>query len=246
MTPSLGLFEVRQSRADRPHRRQQIDRDADRPSGLVVGRAETRGVVDEDVDPAECGCRLVDIARDRGSVGEIAYGGMGDAAVPGNLLTCGRQPLGAARADRHARTRLGKGKRDRPADAPAAAGDDRTLAGKIDLHASSSALRCRSMRRSAERRKGLARPSGHPQFPADSGIAGKKSDFAAVRGRIDGTKLLILAELQRQFPKPLNRGIFPPNSGIFSLNRGRSGEYLCFLLSVACRSMCRSADPRKG
>ncbi len=62
---------------------------------------------------------------------------MRGAAVPGDLLARGGEPLGAAGADRHSRTRLGKGERDRAADAAAAAGYNRALAGKIDVHASS-------------------------------------------------------------------------------------------------------------
>ena len=56
------------------------------------------------------------------------------AAVSSDLFARGGEPLGAAGADRHPRTRLGKSERDRAADAAAAAGDDRALAGKIDVH----------------------------------------------------------------------------------------------------------------
>jgi hypothetical protein len=58
--------------------------------------------------------------------------------MPGDLIMRGGEPLGATGADRHTGAGLGKSKRDRTPDAPAAAGDDGALAGKIDLHASSS------------------------------------------------------------------------------------------------------------
>jgi hypothetical protein len=98
---------------------------------------ETRSIVDQDVDPAQCGRCSLDIARDCGFVGEIADRGMRGAAVQGDLLAGGGEPLGAAGADRHAGAGLGKGECDGAADAAAAAGDDRPLAGKVDIHASS-------------------------------------------------------------------------------------------------------------
>ena len=58
--------------------------------------------------------------------------------MPGDLIMRGGEPLGATGADRHPCTRLGKGECDRAPDAPAAAGHDRVLAGKIDPHDGSS------------------------------------------------------------------------------------------------------------
>ena len=106
------------------------------PAGLVVAGAEARGVVDQDVDAAERLGGRGDIGRERRAVGNVAGRGMRLDTVRGDLVAHRGQRLGAARADRHRRARLGAGQRDRPADPPAAAGDHRPLAGKIDVHLS--------------------------------------------------------------------------------------------------------------
>src|SRR5262249_34366001 len=107
------------------------------PALLIIGRTKTGSVIDQNIDPAECGRSVFDIARDRGFVGKVADGGICGATVPGDLLARFDEPFGAAGTDRNGGTGLGEGKRNRVADAAAAAGDDRALAGKIDVHVSS-------------------------------------------------------------------------------------------------------------
>ena len=135
----FGLFEVGQRRPRRPHRCQQIDRDAGGPSGFVVAGPEPRGIVDENVDAAEGAGRFRNVAWNGRSVRKIADRGMGDAAMPGDLVAGSFECLGAARANRHAGAGLGKGQCNRAPDPAAASGDNGALAGNVDLHASSTA-----------------------------------------------------------------------------------------------------------
>ena len=134
----LGFFEVGQRRPRRPHRRQQVDRDAGGPSRFVVAGPEPRGIVYENVDAAESVGRFCDVAWDGRGVRKVADCGVSDAAMPGDLVAGSFERFGAARANRHAGAGLGKGKCDRPPDAAAASGDDGAFAGDVDLHASSS------------------------------------------------------------------------------------------------------------
>jgi hypothetical protein len=124
-----GAFQERQRRPDRPHGAEEIDIDAGGPAGLVMAGAEAGGVVDQDIDAAERGTGLLDVALNRRAVGEIADRGMRLDAVLGDLSAHLLQRLGAAGADRDRGARLGAGQRDRPPDAAAAAGHHRPLSG---------------------------------------------------------------------------------------------------------------------
>ena len=86
----------------------------------------------------------------------------------------GGEPLGATGADRHTGAGLGKGKGDRTPDTAAAAGDDRALASKIDLHASSwTFARRTACVAAAIEKRGAQSPPAILNSPAYSGIAGK-------------------------------------------------------------------------
>src|SRR3546814_7860065 len=54
------------------HAAHQVDIDRGGPAFLVIGAAETRGIVDQDVDAAEGFRRILDIAAHRRAVAEIA------------------------------------------------------------------------------------------------------------------------------------------------------------------------------
>ena len=69
---ALGILEERQRGLGGVHDRHHVHRHADRPAGLVVGRAETGCVVDQDVDAAECLRRIGDVAADRRAIGQVA------------------------------------------------------------------------------------------------------------------------------------------------------------------------------
>jgi hypothetical protein len=112
----------------------QIDVEALLPAGLVIGAAEPRGVVYEDVDAAERRGGFRDVAGDLRRLGEVAHRGMRLVPVSGDLVARPRQGLGAAGADRHRGARLGAGQRDRPPDAAAAAAHHHPLARQIDVH----------------------------------------------------------------------------------------------------------------
>jgi hypothetical protein len=96
--------------------------------------AETRRVVDQDIDAAEGRAGLGDIPRDRRRIGKIADCGMRPDPVLLDLGADAVERLGASGTDRNRGSRLGVGERDRPPDASAAAGHHCTLSGKIDVH----------------------------------------------------------------------------------------------------------------
>jgi hypothetical protein len=97
---------------------------------LVVGAAEARCVVHEDVDAAERGGRVFHVFRDGRGVCEIASGGVDLPALRLQLGLGLLQRLGAARTDGDVRAALGKPERDRAANAAAGAGDDDVLSGE--------------------------------------------------------------------------------------------------------------------
>ena len=114
------------------HRRHQVDGDARLPTGLVVARAEARGVVDEDVDAAERCRRGRDVTGNGRAVGEVASKGMRGGAKTGELGARRLERLLAPRADRHGSTRLREAEGNAAPDAAAAAGDDHALACEIE------------------------------------------------------------------------------------------------------------------
>ncbi len=131
---TTGRLHMRERRPARSHRRHQIDRNAGLPPGLGIGRAEARGVVDEDVDPAQRLGRAGDIGGDLPGIGEVAHRGMRLDPGRSDRQAGVFERLGAARADRHRRAGSGETERDRPPDSPAAAANHRPFTRKIDLH----------------------------------------------------------------------------------------------------------------
>ena len=116
------------------HHRHHVDAERGGPALLVIGLPETRGVVDEDIEPAERLHGLRHIGRDLIGVSEIDAGSMGGDAERLDLLARRFQRPGPACADRDGRPARGEAERDRAADATAAAHDDHALAGEFPGH----------------------------------------------------------------------------------------------------------------
>src|SRR5262249_2891782 len=72
--------------------------------------------------------------RDGGGLADIAHGRVDRPAVRCKLGARPFEPVGAARADRHAGAGLGEGERDGAADAAAAGGDDDASSAEIQGH----------------------------------------------------------------------------------------------------------------
>ena len=113
---------------------EQVDVDALLPAFLAVAGPEAGGVVDEDVDPAECGGGFVHIGFDGCRIGHVADGCMHGRAVRGQLVVRGLQRVGATPADRHMHAFGGERVGDGQADTAAAAGDHGPSAGKKSVH----------------------------------------------------------------------------------------------------------------
>src|SRR4029077_2824853 len=116
------------------HDRHEVDVDALGPARLVVARAETRRIVDQDVDAAErLRCRR-DVGGNGVLVGEIAYASMRLDAVRQDLVhrrvECGLAPGANRNGGAGSREREG----NRPPDTPAAAGDYGALTFQANLH----------------------------------------------------------------------------------------------------------------
>jgi hypothetical protein len=101
--------------------------------GLVEPAGEMRaGIAHHDIDAAEA---LDDIPDQRRDVGRLAEIGHEDAALAGaQLRERGIEPLALAAADRDPAALLAEPARDRETDPAGAAGDQRGLAGKAEVH----------------------------------------------------------------------------------------------------------------
>ena len=116
------------------HDRHHVDREVGAPALVVVRRAEGRGVVDQKVDAAQGSDGVAHVAAHLVAIRQIGAGGMGLAAELGDLGPGLLERLGITGADRDVAAAGREAQRNRLADAPAAAADDRLLAREIDLH----------------------------------------------------------------------------------------------------------------
>ena len=126
----LGLHDVVHRLAEE-HRGQQVEGDdlfveARRHRG-TLGRWGAAGVVDEDVDPTRALDRGVDHGTDLLGISNVSRDEVGFASVGGHWRVGG-----VAGTDDHLGAMVEKGRRNDPAEAFRAAGDDRRAAGQIE------------------------------------------------------------------------------------------------------------------
>ena len=101
--------------------------------GLVEPAGEMRaGIAHHDVDAAEALDDILDQGRDVGRLAEIGHEAFGLAGA--HLRQRGVEPLALAAADRDPAALLAEPARDRETDPAGAAGDQRGLAGKAEVH----------------------------------------------------------------------------------------------------------------
>src|SRR5690606_17793309 len=126
--------QVREGGTTGAYRPEQVHLDARRPAGFVVGPAETRGVVHQDVDAAQRAGRRRHVVGDAVGLREVAAGGLDRAAAFGELRLGGSQRFLAPGADGHVRALRRETERDRPADPAAAAGHDDAASLELSCH----------------------------------------------------------------------------------------------------------------
>jgi hypothetical protein len=136
--PARTFFQPGQRLARAAHVAEQLDVDMVAPF-LVRQRAEAalRGadrVVDQDVDRAEARGRRGDEARDVRAAGHIRDLHQDLGAERAQRVGRGLERLLTARAEGELRALLGERRRDGPADALAAAGDERDASGETAAH----------------------------------------------------------------------------------------------------------------
>ena len=112
------------------HDGHDVDRKPGGPAGLVVAHAEARRIVDQHVDAAERRAGFGHVTLHRWTVGQVADRGVRPVAFARRSQCVFFPALRLACADGHAGARRREAKRDRAADAAAAAGDDDALARK--------------------------------------------------------------------------------------------------------------------
>src|SRR5205814_1929114 len=119
-----------------PHGRHQVDGDARAPAVLIALLAERRRIVHQNVDAAECRSRILDVARDRVGVGEVAYRRMNRPADRGKLGPRFLDAFRPAGAHRDPGAGLRERQRNGAPDATAAARNHDPPSAEIKCHES--------------------------------------------------------------------------------------------------------------
>ena len=104
------------------------------PARLVVGMAETRGIVDQDVDAAQSVTGGLDVGLDLLAISQVADPGMNLAAMPAEGGSCLVEASFTAGANGHGCAVPGKSLGDGAADAATTAAHDDAFALEIELH----------------------------------------------------------------------------------------------------------------
>ncbi len=182
-----GLLQIRDGRMGRPYRRHNVDVEPGGPAGLVVRRAEARGVVDQDVDAAERGRCGGDIGVDRLLIREVAGDGMRGDTLGRDLLAGSLERRGPACADGDGGANGREAQRDGAPDTLTAARHHDALALHADLHLSVSA----TLPFKGERRLAWHRCRCTPETSQGSRRGGKYSSPHAIQKASNTSKIRI-------------------------------------------------------